>query len=499
MNSAIISNTATEDGGGIYNNRFANYTNVLTATNSTISGNDAARHGGGIYNITGTLSLYNATVAYNTADADNNGAGDGGGLMRASGTVALQNSILGANSDRGGQADDCAGALLSQGYNLIQDSSGCTLTGTTDIAGQPPLLGALAENGGPTLTHALLPDSPALDAGNPAGCRDAQGALLASDQRGEPRPVGGACDIGAFEAALAPRIATTTALSSSGSPTSVGQTIIFTAIVSATAGTPTGSVTFKNGATILGSAALAGGQANFINSALVVGQHSITAEYSGDATFQGSVSPALAQQVDKLSTAIVLDGSASPSAFGQTVTFTATIQLGASGIPTGTVIFRDGTTILETAALVGDQASFTTSALAVGQHSITAEYSGDASFQGSLSPILMYQVDKASATITVTTSAQPSLVGQTVVFTITVSTDGVGAPAGTVTLKDGATVLGSGALVGGHYVFTTSALAPGEHSITAEYSGDAQFNAATSAVATHTILVPVYLPLIAGS
>jgi CSLREA domain-containing protein len=205
INSAIVSNTATEDGGGIYNNQLANYTNVLTATNSTISGNDAGRHGGGIYNITGTLSLYNATLAHNTADFDNDGTGDGGGVMQGSGTVALQNSILGANSDQGGQAGDCSGALLSQGYNLIQDSSGCTLTGTTDILGLPPLLGPLGDNGGPTLTHALLPDSPALDAGDPAGCRDAEGTLLADDQRGSPRPVGGACDIGAFEAALVPQ------------------------------------------------------------------------------------------------------------------------------------------------------------------------------------------------------------------------------------------------------------------------------------------------------
>jgi hypothetical protein len=126
--------------------------------------------------------------------------------MRASGTVALQNSILGANSDQGGQAGDCAGVLLSQGYNLIQDTSGCTLTGTSDIVGLPPLLGPLGDNGGPTPTHALLPGSPALDAGDPAGCRDSQGTLLTSDQRGEPRPQGNACDIGAFEAGLAPQM-----------------------------------------------------------------------------------------------------------------------------------------------------------------------------------------------------------------------------------------------------------------------------------------------------
>jgi hypothetical protein len=199
--SAVISNTATEDGGGIYNR---NPTSILTATNTTISDNRAARDGGGIYNITGTLSLYNVTVAHNSADADADGVGGGGGITHITGTVALQNSILAANADQGGQANDCAGALLSQGYNLLQDMAGCTVGGpaTADIVGQPPLLGPLADNGGLTPTRALLPDSPAIDAGDVTGCRDAQGILLTTDQRGQPRPQGGACDIGAFEVVL---------------------------------------------------------------------------------------------------------------------------------------------------------------------------------------------------------------------------------------------------------------------------------------------------------
>ncbi len=160
---------------------------------ASISGNSAARDGGGLYNITGTLSLYNATIAYNTADSNTDGTGDGGGLMWASGTVALVNSIIGANSDQGGQANDCAGALLAglqpdPGHRCCMLTGTTDITGTADILGQPPLLGPLGDNGGPTPTHALQPGSPALDAADPAGCRDAEGTPLTTDQRGEPRP-----------------------------------------------------------------------------------------------------------------------------------------------------------------------------------------------------------------------------------------------------------------------------------------------------------------------
>jgi hypothetical protein len=296
-NSAIISNTATSatsgDGGGIYNS-FVYGTDALTATNTTISGNSAARDGGGVYNITGTVSLNSTTIANNTADSDINGTGNGGGIARNSGTVSFTNTLIGANLDRGGQAPDCAGALVSLGYTLLQDTAGCTIGGsaTGNIVGQSPRLGTLWQNGGPTLTHALLAGSPALNAANPANCPP-------TDQRGVARPQGTACDIGAYEAVSAPSAATTTIVISSSNPSTVGQTIIFTATISASAlDAPTGSVTFKGGTTVLGSGMLnAGGQATFSTASMTVGSHSITAAYGGDDTFSGSVSPILEQLV----------------------------------------------------------------------------------------------------------------------------------------------------------------------------------------------------------
>lgn len=172
--------------------------------NSTISGNRTAGDGGGIrFAGGGTLALHNVTIAANRADDDGDGSGDGGGVHLAAGSATVANTILAGNTDAGGEAPDCAGTLAACSYSLIEDAAGCTATGTGNLLGTAAGLGLLAGNGGTTLTH--MPDvtSPVRDAGDPAGCRDGDGALLASDQRGSARPQGAACDIGAVELAPA--------------------------------------------------------------------------------------------------------------------------------------------------------------------------------------------------------------------------------------------------------------------------------------------------------
>lgn len=206
LNSTISGNRAlnNEDGfGGGINCGDCE----LTIVNSTVSENEAAVSGGGISNF-GSVTLLNVTMTGNTADADAvpnpfDGIDDGGGIYNDGGaTVSLKNSILAGNSDSGGEAPDCAGGLSSQDFNLIGSTVGCTLSGTTTntVTGEDALLASLADNGGPTLTHALLSGSPALNAGDPAGCVDENGDPLTVDQRGFERPVGSACDMGAFEA-----------------------------------------------------------------------------------------------------------------------------------------------------------------------------------------------------------------------------------------------------------------------------------------------------------
>ena len=159
------------------------------------------------------MNLNNLTITNNTADSDNDGTGDGGGIFNDAATVQVQNSIVAGNFDTPGNTGggtknpDCSGTFSTQGYNLIGRNDGCSGfangvnadkvgTGASPIN---PLLVALANNGGSTQTHALLPGSPAINAGNPLPPGSGGFACDASDQRGIARPQGSACDIGAFE------------------------------------------------------------------------------------------------------------------------------------------------------------------------------------------------------------------------------------------------------------------------------------------------------------
>ncbi|MBL8045774.1 MAG: CSLREA domain-containing protein [Anaerolineales bacterium] len=186
----------------------------LTIRNSTISHNFAARHGGGIYS-TFYLYLYNVTIAENLAHVGGaSTGGDGGGVFFTDAYVpdvkfVARNSLLANNTDLSVNTKhpDCSGTLTSEGYNLIQDTTGCELEGdlTGLISNTPALLDGLQENGGTSRTHALLAGSPAIDAGNPTGCKEQAGNNLFNDQRGFSRPVDGdkngnaVCDMGAFE------------------------------------------------------------------------------------------------------------------------------------------------------------------------------------------------------------------------------------------------------------------------------------------------------------
>ena len=268
----------------------------------------------------------------------------------------------------------------------------------------------------------------------------------------------------------------------------------FTATVAAAApgsGTPTGTVTFYDGSTALGTAGLNGGSASLTTSALAVGSNSITASYGGDANFTTSISTALTQTVNQDGSATVVIGVPYPSVIGQAVTFTATVTAAApgSGTPTGTVTFYDGSTVLDTATLSGGSAAFATSALALGSHPITAVYGGDTNFTGSTSPVFTQVVNEYASTTAVSSSVSPSVYGQSVIFTATVSATvpGEGTPTGTVTFYDGSTALDTETLSGGSAMFTTSSLAVASHSITAVYGGDASFNGSTSTALSQVV------------
>ena len=221
-------------------------------------------------------------------------------------------------------------------------------------------------------------------------------------------------------------------------------------------------------------------------STLTVATHSITAKYLGNGNYNESTSGALSQEVQKADTTTSVTSSANPSKFGQSVTFTATVNVVApgAGTPAGSVEFFDGATSLGTSALNGSgQASFATSTLSVAMHSITAKYLGNGNYNESTSGALSQEVQRADTTTSLASSANPSKVGQSVTFTASVAVvaPGAGTPLGSVEFFDGATSLGTSALNGsGQASFVTSTLSVATHSIRAKYLGNSNYNESTS-------------------
>ncbi len=206
-------------------------------------------------------------------------------------------------------------------------------------------------------------------------------------------------------------------------------------------------------------------------SSLAVAGHSITAQYKGETNFTGSTSTAFTQTVGQAGTTTGVTTSVDPSAWGQSVTFTATVSVVSpgSGTPTGTVTFYDGTTAIDSEILYDGTAAYTTSALAVSGHSITAQYLPSADFAGSTSTAFTQTVDQDGSATSLGASSNPAVLGQPVTFTATVTAaaPGSGTPTGSVTFYDGTTAIDTETLAGGMARFTTSALALGGHAISA--------------------------------
>lgn len=306
---------------------------------------------------------------------------------------------------------------------------------------------------------------------------------------------------GSTSAALAQtvnQVATVTSVTSSANPAVFGQSVTFTAAVTVppvATGTPSGAVTFYDGAAVLGTAALSGGTtATWTTSSLLVGPHTITATYAGDAVFAGSTSLGLAQAVNQAGTTTSVVSDVDPSAFGQNVTLTATVGVAAPGVgsPSGTVTFYDGTTVLGTGALTAaGTVTVGTADLPVGDHSITAVYGGDGNFASSTAPAITQTVNRAATTTAVTSDLNPSVFGQTVTFTVTVTgATTLAEPTGSVTFMDGTANLGTGTLSTSFGVTTatlsTSALGGGAHTIAVTYGSDGNFQGSSGNV-TQTV------------
>ncbi len=188
--------------------------------------------------------------------------------------------------------------------------------------------------------------------------------------------------------------------------------------------------------------------------------------------------------IAKLTSTTAIISSKNPSLVNQSITFTATIT-GSSGTPTGTVTFKDGASTLNTINVdATGHAQYQTSALALGNHNITAVYNGNNIYNPSSSSILSQSiVQKFTPTISLLSYPNPSQVGQSASFYGVVASSGNPTPTGNVTFKDGNTVLGTGNLnAAGQTVISTSTLTIGNHSITATYNGNATYFPVTSSV-----------------
>jgi hypothetical protein len=212
---------------------------------------------------------------------------------------------------------------------------------------------------------------------------------------------------------LTPPTVTTTTLTSAPNPSTYGQAVAFTAVVTPKAGAvPDGeAVSFMKGTTVLGTGMLSGGSATFTTSTLNAGTDAIKAVYAGDPNFATSTSKPVSQVVNKATTATSLVSSLNPSNAEQSVTFSASVAPELSGKVTGTVSFYNGTTLLKTVGLSGGTAKYTTNTLTPGMYTIEATYNGSTSFEGSSASLIQTVNSRSSLPLTQPVNSVPDLTG----------------------------------------------------------------------------------------
>ena len=268
-------------------------------------------------------------------------------------------------------------------------------------------------------------------------------------------------------------------ISSSLNASTYGQPVVFTATTSSSAAT--GTVQFAIDGINFGSqVSISNGSAvSPATSSLSAGTHVINATYSGDSNYTGSTGT-LSQIVNKASTTTAVSSTINPSVYGQSVTFTANITSLAGAIPDGeSVTFKNGSTAIGTGTTSSGNATFSTSSLGAGNNYITASYVGDANFTASTSSALAQTVNQASTTTTVSSSINPSVYGQSVTFTATVSPSNA---TGSVQISIDGYNYGSVALSGGSVSYALSTLSAGTHIVNMTYSGDINYTSSTSSL-----------------
>jgi hypothetical protein len=249
------------------------------------------------------------------------------------------------------------------------------------------------------------------------------------------------------------------------------------------AGSPAGTVTFREGEAVLATVQLSGANATYSLKAMAVGSHEITATYNGDPDFEPSVAAPLTQTIVRAKTETTLVSTLNPAPYGSSATLKATVKAvaPATGTPPGTVTFREGSTVLAIVPLSGSVAKLALKSFVPGSHEITATYSGDPGYEPSEAGITQ-AITVASTELNLTSSKNPAPFGSSgnLKATVKAVAPGGGTPAGSVTFREGETVLATIPLSSSSVTYPLKSLAVGTHEITASYSGSGNYEQSES-------------------
>ena len=494
VGNTIRNNVSTQGAVQMYNSESIVFSQNLVYGNS-ISGNVVGYGGaGGLFLAIpdGGPPYYGVIVNNTFANNTTSPSIEGASQVFIDGDVSkfsfVNNIVYGASSN---PLLVCNGiyAYLSPGPMLVEnndvfnpsgpayDSSCANGAGVAGNISVEPLF----SNPGNNDFH-LQSGSPAIDTGNnqaPAMLMP-YGVDLTTDLAGKARvqdAKGNGCiiDMGAYEypgSVSDCGTSVTETLTSSLNPAMAGQSVTFTAQLSAASGTPTGTIQFLDGANLLSTqTVLSTGSATFTTSSLTVGSHTITANYHPT----GSFDPATASLVEEIEgdpTGTTLTCLPDPIKVYQTAQFTVTV-MSADGTPTGSILFTDNGASLGTTNLAGGTTSFTYTGSSAGTHNIIADYVPTGSFAAS-SATCSEVVKALPTTTTLTVAPTSSTYGSSITLTATVSPASLPAPStptGIVTFYNGASTIGTGTLTGGVATLSTASLPGGSYSLTCVYGG----------------------------
>ncbi len=263
-------------------------------------------------------------------------------------------------------------------------------------------------------------------------------------------------------------------------PSTFGSTITFTMSVSPTSAT--GTLTFKDGSTTLGTSTIGHGSGSYSIDSLALGHHIITAIYDGNANIIGGTSDPIDQLVVSGTSSTALISDTNPTVYGDMVIFTASVT---PTTATGSFAFKDGSTTIGSATISHGSGSFATADLFAGSHRITAVYSGNDNYGQSTSPIVTQVVTQTTSTVLLASLQNPGTFGADTIFTGTVTPS---TATGTLIFKEGSTIIGTAIIGHGSGSTAVNTLGVGDHSITVVYSGDVNFTGDTSNTVVERIL-----------